>query len=64
MEQVRLVSHNSHKRLATCLQGQLGTDAEKRQVRKGRISPVSELEPVRGGVNVFNAPATFNLHIL
>ncbi|KAM7372040.1 hypothetical protein PAMP_009237 [Pampus punctatissimus] len=30
MELVRLVSHNTHKRLVTCLQGQLGTDNEKR----------------------------------
>ncbi|KAM4716835.1 rho GTPase-activating protein 17b isoform 4-T4 [Anableps anableps] len=30
MELVRLVSHNMHKRLVSCLQGQLGTDTEKR----------------------------------
>ncbi|KAJ7989711.1 hypothetical protein DPEC_G00307360 [Dallia pectoralis] len=30
MELVRLVSHNTHKRLVTCLQGPIGTDAEKR----------------------------------
>ncbi|KAM7386822.1 hypothetical protein PAMA_009447 [Pampus argenteus] len=30
LELVRLVSHNTHKRLVTCLQGQLGTDNEKR----------------------------------
>lgn len=30
MEMVRLVSHNMHKRLVSCLQGQLGTDTEKR----------------------------------
>ncbi|XP_041672829.1 rho GTPase-activating protein 17b isoform X3 [Cheilinus undulatus] len=30
MEMVRLVSHNTHKRLVACLQGQLGTDTEKR----------------------------------
>ncbi|XP_028843802.1 rho GTPase-activating protein 17a isoform X1 [Denticeps clupeoides] len=30
MEMVRIVSHNTHKRLVTCLQGQIGTDAEKR----------------------------------
>ncbi|XP_029997501.1 rho GTPase-activating protein 17b isoform X3 [Sphaeramia orbicularis] len=30
MELVRLVSHNAHKRLVSCLQGQLGTDSEKR----------------------------------
>ncbi|KAI4904307.1 hypothetical protein NFI96_001701 [Prochilodus magdalenae] len=30
MELVRVVSHNTHKRLVTCLQGQIGTDAEKR----------------------------------
>ncbi|KAM4535911.1 rho GTPase-activating protein 17b isoform 3-T3 [Fundulus diaphanus] len=30
MEMVRLVSHNTHKRLVSCLQGQLGTDTEKR----------------------------------
>ncbi|XP_071385918.1 rho GTPase-activating protein 17b isoform X2 [Centroberyx affinis] len=33
MELVRLVSHNAHKRLVSCLQGQLGTDTEKRHVR-------------------------------
>lgn len=33
MELVRLVSHNTHKRLVSCLQGQLGTDTEKRHVR-------------------------------
>lgn len=46
MELVRLVSHNSHKRLASCLQGQLGTDAEKRHVRKRLIS---ELKPAQRG---------------
>lgn len=46
MELVRLVSHNSHKRLASCLQGQLGTDAEKRHVRKRLISA---LKPSQGG---------------
>ncbi|KAM6957042.1 rho GTPase-activating protein 17b isoform 2-T2 [Aplochiton taeniatus] len=30
MELVRLVSHNAHKRLVSCLQGQIGTDTEKR----------------------------------
>ncbi|XP_048026037.1 rho GTPase-activating protein 17a isoform X2 [Chanodichthys erythropterus] len=30
MELVRVVSHNTHKRMAACLQGQIGTDAEKR----------------------------------
>uniref|UniRef100_A0A8B9KEM9 Rho GTPase-activating protein 17 n=1 Tax=Astyanax mexicanus TaxID=7994 RepID=A0A8B9KEM9_ASTMX len=30
MELVRVVSHNTHKRLVTCLQGHIGTDAEKR----------------------------------
>uniref|UniRef100_A0A3B4B8W7 BAR domain-containing protein n=1 Tax=Periophthalmus magnuspinnatus TaxID=409849 RepID=A0A3B4B8W7_9GOBI len=31
MELVRQVSHNAHKKLVSCLQGQLGTDTEKRQ---------------------------------
>ncbi|XP_056111370.1 rho GTPase-activating protein 17a isoform X2 [Rhinichthys klamathensis goyatoka] len=30
MESVRVVSHNTHKRMTACLQGQIGTDAEKR----------------------------------
>ncbi|KAG7270170.1 hypothetical protein CRUP_026171 [Coryphaenoides rupestris] len=30
MELVRMASHNTHKRLVSCLQGQLGTDSEKR----------------------------------
>lgn len=36
MELVRLVSHNTHKRLVSCLQGQLGVDTEKRHVRSRR----------------------------
>ncbi|KAM4623937.1 rho GTPase-activating protein 17a isoform 4-T4 [Polymixia lowei] len=30
METVRVVSHNTHKRMVTCLQGHIGADAEKR----------------------------------
>ncbi|XP_033886588.2 rho GTPase-activating protein 17 isoform X4 [Acipenser ruthenus] len=30
LDVVRMVSHNTQKRLVTCLQGQIGTDAEKR----------------------------------
>ncbi|XP_065098579.1 rho GTPase-activating protein 17a isoform X2 [Paramisgurnus dabryanus] len=30
MELVRVVSHNTHKKVTACLQGQIGTDAEKR----------------------------------
>ncbi|XP_058649481.1 rho GTPase-activating protein 17a isoform X2 [Onychostoma macrolepis] len=30
MELVRVISHNTHKRMVACLQGQIGTDAEKR----------------------------------
>ncbi|XP_041746578.1 rho GTPase-activating protein 17 isoform X5 [Coregonus clupeaformis] len=30
MEMVRVVSHNTHKRMVTCLQGHIGTDTEKR----------------------------------
>ncbi|KAG7491832.1 hypothetical protein MATL_G00008330 [Megalops atlanticus] len=31
MEMVRVVSHNTHKKMIACLQGHIGTDAEKRQ---------------------------------
>uniref|UniRef100_A0A3B3BLY5 Rho GTPase activating protein 17a n=1 Tax=Oryzias melastigma TaxID=30732 RepID=A0A3B3BLY5_ORYME len=30
MELVRVVSHNTHKKMASCLQGHIGADAEKR----------------------------------
>ncbi|XP_046888113.1 rho GTPase-activating protein 17a isoform X1 [Hypomesus transpacificus] len=30
MEMVRVVSHNTHKRMVTCLQGHIGAEAEKR----------------------------------
>lgn len=49
MELVRLVLHNSHKKLASCLQGQLGTDAEKRHVRKRRLCFITEFKPAQGG---------------
>lgn len=32
MELVRVVSHNTHKRMVSCLQGHIGADAEKRHV--------------------------------
>uniref|UniRef100_A0A672S0K1 Rho GTPase-activating protein 17-like n=1 Tax=Sinocyclocheilus grahami TaxID=75366 RepID=A0A672S0K1_SINGR len=32
LENVRLVSHNAHKRMVMCLQGNVGSDAEKRHV--------------------------------
>ncbi|CAB1342342.1 unnamed protein product [Coregonus sp. 'balchen'] len=41
MELVRLVSHNAHKRLVTCLQGHIGTDAEKRH-KKLPLSALSQ----------------------
>uniref|UniRef100_A0A672I311 Rho GTPase-activating protein 17-like n=1 Tax=Salarias fasciatus TaxID=181472 RepID=A0A672I311_SALFA len=34
MELVRVVSHNTHKRMVSCLQGHIGADAEKRHVRR------------------------------
>lgn len=33
MELVRVVSHNTHKRMVSCLQGHIGAEAEKRHVR-------------------------------
>lgn len=33
LETVRSVLHNTHKKLVSCLQGQLGTDTDKRHVR-------------------------------
>ncbi|XP_077389000.1 rho GTPase-activating protein 17b isoform X2 [Festucalex cinctus] len=41
MELVRLMSHNTHKRLVSCLQGQLGTDTEKRH-RKLPLTALSQ----------------------
>lgn len=32
LENVRLVSHNAHKRMVMCLQGNVGSDVEKRHV--------------------------------
>lgn len=32
MELVRVVSHNTHKKMVSCLQGHIGADAEKRHV--------------------------------
>ncbi|TNN37319.1 Rho GTPase-activating protein 17 [Liparis tanakae] len=35
MELVRVVSHNTHKRMVSCLQGHIGADAEKRHANHG-----------------------------
>ncbi|XP_068999842.1 rho GTPase-activating protein 17b isoform X3 [Embiotoca jacksoni] len=48
MELVRLVSHNTHKRLVTCLQGQLGTDTEKRH-KKLPLTALSQTMQEGGG---------------
>ncbi|XP_069569578.1 rho GTPase-activating protein 17b isoform X1 [Brachyistius frenatus] len=48
MELVRLVSHNMHKRLVTCLQGQLGTDTEKRH-KKLPLTALSQTMQEGGG---------------
>lgn len=32
MELVRVVSHNTHKKMVSCLQGHIGAEAEKRHV--------------------------------
>uniref|UniRef100_A0A3Q3WCQ2 Rho GTPase-activating protein 17 n=1 Tax=Mola mola TaxID=94237 RepID=A0A3Q3WCQ2_MOLML len=49
MELVRLVSHNTHKRLVSCLQGQLGTDTEKRH-RKLPLTTLSQTMQESGGL--------------
>uniref|UniRef100_A0A671YEB9 Rho GTPase activating protein 17b n=1 Tax=Sparus aurata TaxID=8175 RepID=A0A671YEB9_SPAAU len=48
MELVRLVLHNTHKRLVTCLQGQLGTDTEKRH-KKLPLTSLSQAMQEGGG---------------
>ncbi|XP_034449687.1 rho GTPase-activating protein 17b isoform X1 [Hippoglossus hippoglossus] len=48
MELVRLVSHNTHKRLVSCLQGQLGTDSEKRH-KKLPLTTLSQAMQEGGG---------------
>ncbi|XP_040918792.1 rho GTPase-activating protein 17b isoform X2 [Toxotes jaculatrix] len=48
MELVRLVSHNTHKRLVSCLQGQLGTDNEKRH-KKLPLTALSQAMEEGGG---------------
>ncbi|CAL1588384.1 unnamed protein product [Knipowitschia caucasica] len=48
MELVRLVSHNAHKRLVCCLQGQLGTDTEKRH-KKLPLTALSQAMQEGGG---------------
>ncbi|XP_028267990.1 rho GTPase-activating protein 17b isoform X3 [Parambassis ranga] len=48
MELVRLVSHNTHKRLVSCLQGQLGTDTEKRH-KKLPLTALSQTMQEGGG---------------
>ncbi|KAG7505842.1 rho GTPase-activating protein 17-like isoform X1 [Solea senegalensis] len=48
MELVRLVLHNTHKRLVSCLQGQLGTDTEKRH-KKLPLTTLSQAMEEGGG---------------
>lgn len=48
-----MVSHNTHKRMVSCLQGHIGADAEKRHVRGKNmpiIAAVSQLSTVSGCV--------------
>ncbi|XP_030592201.1 rho GTPase-activating protein 17b isoform X2 [Archocentrus centrarchus] len=48
LELVRLVSHNTHKRLVSCLQAQLGTDTEKRH-KKLPLTALSQTMQEGGG---------------
>uniref|UniRef100_A0A7N8WZN6 Rho GTPase activating protein 17b n=1 Tax=Mastacembelus armatus TaxID=205130 RepID=A0A7N8WZN6_9TELE len=48
LELVRLVSHNTHKRLVACLQGHLGTDTEKRH-KKLPLTALSQAMQEGGG---------------
>ncbi|XP_013882507.1 rho GTPase-activating protein 17b isoform X2 [Austrofundulus limnaeus] len=48
MELVRLVSHNTHKKLVSCLQGQLGSDTEKRH-KKLPLTSLSQAMQEGGG---------------
>uniref|UniRef100_A0A3Q1GDB3 Rho GTPase-activating protein 17 n=1 Tax=Acanthochromis polyacanthus TaxID=80966 RepID=A0A3Q1GDB3_9TELE len=48
MELVRQVSHNTHKKLVSCLQGQLGTDTEKRH-KKLPLTGLSQTMQEGGG---------------
>ncbi|XP_066520460.1 rho GTPase-activating protein 17a isoform X2 [Hoplias malabaricus] len=48
MELVRVVSHNTHKRLVACLQGHIGTDAEKRH-KKLPLTALSQTMQDGGG---------------
>ncbi|KAJ8413650.1 hypothetical protein AAFF_G00081570 [Aldrovandia affinis] len=48
MEMVRVVSHNTHKKLITCLQGHIGTDAEKRH-KKLPLTALSQTMQDGGG---------------
>lgn len=34
-----MVSHNTHKKMVSCLQGHIGADAEKRHVNHFTINP-------------------------
>ncbi|XP_068162394.1 rho GTPase-activating protein 17a isoform X4 [Antennarius striatus] len=47
MELVRVVSHNAHKRMVSCLQGHIGADAEKRH-KKLPLTSLSQVM-VEGG---------------
>uniref|UniRef100_A0A672IMN0 Rho GTPase-activating protein 17 n=1 Tax=Salarias fasciatus TaxID=181472 RepID=A0A672IMN0_SALFA len=48
MDTVRSVSHNMHKKLAACMQGQLGTDNERRQ-KKLPLTALSQAMQEGGG---------------
>uniref|UniRef100_A0A8C5CZ60 Rho GTPase activating protein 17a n=1 Tax=Gadus morhua TaxID=8049 RepID=A0A8C5CZ60_GADMO len=48
MEVVRVVSHNTHKRMVTCLQGHVGADAEKRH-KKLPLTALSQAMVDGGG---------------
>lgn len=39
MELVRVVSHNTHKKMVSCLQGHIGAEVEKRHVSQLFVQP-------------------------
>lgn len=46
LDLVKQVSHSTHKKLTACLQGQQGTDVDKRSVKSPAVSQLSTHNPV------------------
>lgn len=59
LELVKQVSHNTHKKLTACLQGQQGVDVDKRSVRSPSVSHDPSVSVIQNASLIVSRPNVY-----